>query len=59
MLDQTLKSLHEVVSALDNDQALSILNIDEELLESPATTLEYVERCSAWIQPGLICFWHG
>ena len=50
MLEQTLESLYEAVSALDNSESLSILNIDEDLLESPATTLEYLERCRAWTQ---------
>ena len=50
MLEQTLESLHEAVLALDNPQSLSILNIDEDSLDSPATTVEYVERCRAWTQ---------
>ena len=50
MLEQTLRSLYEAVSALDNPESLSILNIDEDLIESPRTTLEFVERCRAWTQ---------
>lgn len=50
MLEQTLESLHEAVGALDNPDSLSILNIDEDSLESPTTTLEYLERCRAWTQ---------
>lgn len=50
MIEQKLKSLHEAVSALNNSQCLSILNIDEDLLDSPTTTLEYLERCRAWAQ---------
>ena len=38
------------VDALDNSESLSILNIDEDLLDSPTTTLEYLERCRAWTQ---------
>ena len=48
MLEQTLRSLYDAVVALDNPKSLSILNIDEDLLESPTTTLEYLERCRAW-----------
>ena len=50
MLEQTLRSLYEAVSALDNPKSLSILNIDEDLLDSPRTTLEFVGRCRAWTQ---------
>ena len=50
MLEQTLRSLYDAVGALDNPMSLSILNIDEESLDSPATTLEYLERCRAWTQ---------
>ena len=50
MLEQTLRSLYDAVGALDNPKSLSILNIDEDLLDSPATTLEYLERCRAWTQ---------
>ena len=50
MLEQTLRSLYEAVNALDNPDSLSILNIDEDLLDSPTTTLEYVGRCRAWTQ---------
>lgn len=50
MLEQTLRSLHEAVSALNNPECLSILNIDEDLLDSPTTTLEYLRRCRAWTQ---------
>ena len=50
MLEQTLESVHEAVDALDNSESLSILNIDEDLLDSPTTTLEYLERCRAWTQ---------
>ena len=50
MLEQTLRSLYEAVSALDNPESLSILNIDEDLLDSPRTTLEFVGRCRAWTQ---------
>ena len=49
-MQQTLRSLYEAVNALDNPDALSILNIDEDLLDSPSTTLEYVGRCRAWTQ---------
>ena len=50
MLEQTLEDLHEAVAALDNPESLSILNIDEDLLDSPTTTLEYLARCRAWTQ---------
>ena len=50
MLEQTLKSLYDAVGSLNNPESLSILNIDEDLLDSPATTLEYLERCRAWTQ---------
>ena len=50
MLEQTLESLHGAVGALDNPESLSILNIDEDLLDSPTTTLEYLARCRAWTQ---------
>ncbi len=50
MLDQTLSDLHKAVVTLDNHDSLSILNIDEDLLDSPQTTLEYLDRCRAWIQ---------
>ena len=50
MLEQPLRSLYEAVNALDNPDSLSILNIDEDLLDSPSTTLEYVGRCRAWTQ---------
>ena len=50
MLGQTLRSLYDAVGALDNPNSLSILNIDEDLLDSPATTLEYLKRCRAWTQ---------
>ena len=50
MLDQTLTDLHKAVAALDNRDSLSILNIDEDLLDSPHTTLEYLDRCRAWTQ---------
>ena len=50
MFEQTLESLYQAVGALDNSESLSILNIDEDLLDSPATTLEYLERCRAWTQ---------
>ena len=48
MLEDTLSALNEAVGALDTPESLSILNIDEELLGSPATTLEYLARCRAW-----------
>ena len=48
MLENTLRELNAAVEELDTAESLSILNIDEELLDSPATTLEYVERCRAW-----------
>ena len=48
MLEQTLTSLYDAVGALDNPDSLSILNIDEDLLDSPTTTLEYLKRCRAW-----------
>ena len=48
MLDDTLRALSVAVEALDTKDALSILNIDESLLDSPGTTLEYLERCRAW-----------
>ena len=50
MIEQKLRSLHEAVSALNNPECLSILNIDEDLLDSPTTTLEYLGRCRAWNQ---------
>lgn len=50
MLEQTLKSLYDAVGSLNNPESLSILNIDEDLLDSPTTTLEYLKRCRAWIQ---------
>ena len=50
MTDQTLSALHQAVVALDNPDSLSILNIDEDLLNSPHTTLEYLDRCRAWAQ---------
>ena len=50
MLEQTLRSLYDAVGALSNPESLSILNIDEDLLDSPATTLEYLKRCRAWTQ---------
>ena len=50
MLEQTLRSLYDAVGALDNPESLLILNIDEDVLDSPATTLEYLERCRAWTQ---------
>ena len=48
MLEDTLRELNAAVEALDTVESLSILNIDEELLGSPGTTLEYLERCRAW-----------
>ena len=48
MLDDTLRELNAAVKALDTAESLSILNIDEKLLDSPGTTLEYLERCRAW-----------
>ena len=50
MLDQTLSALHQAVAALDNPDSLSILNIDEDLLDAPQTTREYLDRCRAWAQ---------
>ena len=50
MLEQNLRSLYEAVNVLDNPNSLSILNVGEDLLDSPTTTLEYVERCRAWSQ---------
>lgn len=50
MLEQTLRSLYDTVDVLGNPRTLLILNIDEDLLDSPTTTLEYLERCHAWIQ---------
>ncbi|MDE0679364.1 MAG: 50S ribosome-binding GTPase [Gammaproteobacteria bacterium] len=50
MLYQILSDLHEAVRTLDNRDSLSILNIDEDLLDSPQTTLEYLDRCRAWIR---------
>ena len=50
MLEHRLKTLHEAVNSLDSPDTLLLLNIDEDLLAAPATTLEYVERCRAWIQ---------
>ena len=47
MLDLTLRDLHQAVAALDNPDSLSILNIDEDLLDSPDTTLEYLDRCQS------------
>ena len=48
MLEDTLRELNAAVEALDTAESLSILNIDEELLDSPGTTLVYLERCRAW-----------
>jgi len=48
MLDPRLKALFDAVNALDNPESLSILNIDDDLLDSPTTTLEYLKRCRAW-----------
>ena len=48
MLEDTLRELSAAVEALDTEESLSILNIDEELPDSPGTTLEYLERCRAW-----------
>ena len=48
MLEDTLRELNAAVEALDTAESLSILNIDEELPDSPGTTLEYLERCRAW-----------
>ena len=48
MLEDTLRELNDAVEALDTAESLSILNIDEELPDSPGTTLEYLERCRAW-----------
>lgn len=50
MLHQTLTALHQAVAALDNPNSLSILNIDEDLLDAPQTTREYLDRCRAWAQ---------
>ena len=50
MLEQTLRSLYDAVDAIDNPNSLSILNIDKDLLDSPVTTLGYLERCRAWTQ---------
>ena len=50
MLENKLTYLNRAVDDLTNSESLSILNIDEDLLESPTTTLEYVERCHAWIR---------
>ena len=48
MLEDKLRELNAAVDALDTAGSLSILNIDEELIQSPGTTLEYLERCRAW-----------
>ena len=48
MLEDTLRELNAAVEQLDTAESLSILNIDEELLDSPGTTLEYLARCRAW-----------
>ena len=50
MLEDTLRELNAAVEELDTAESLSILNIDEELLDFPATTLEYLARCRAWNQ---------
>ncbi len=50
MLGQTLRDLHEAVTTLDNAESRSILNINEGLLDSPDTTLEFVGRWRAWTQ---------
>ena len=42
MLEDTLRELNAAVEALDTAESLSILNIDEELPDSPGTTLEYL-----------------
>ncbi len=49
MIDYKLSSLNEAVNALENPDSLSILNIDEDLLNSPSTTLEYLDRCRSWM----------
>ena len=48
MLEDTLRAINETVGTLDTDECLSILNINEELIYSPSTTLEYLDRCRAW-----------
>ena len=48
MLHDMLKELNAAVEELDTADSLSILNVDEELPDSPATTLEYLTRCRAW-----------
>ena len=50
MLEQTLRDLDEAVRALDNEQSLSILNINEGSLDSPETTREFIARWRAWTQ---------
>ncbi len=49
-IEETLTDLHQAVTALDNPESLSILNIDEEALNFPTTTLEYLARYQAWTQ---------
>lgn len=48
--EQALTNLHQSIQDLDSADTLVLLNIDEELLERPSTTLEYVERCRYWKQ---------
>ena len=48
MLEDTLRAINETVGTLDTEECLSILNINEELIYSPSTTLEYLDRCRAW-----------
>ena len=48
MLEDTLRELNAAVEELHTAESLSILNIDEELLDFPATTREYLARCHAW-----------
>lgn len=48
--EQALDKLHKSIQALDAPETLRLLNINEELLEQPSTTLEYVKRCRYWRQ---------
>lgn len=50
MSERALKSLYDAVKQLDSEKPLALLNIDGEILDDPATTLEYVERYSFWQQ---------
>lgn len=48
MIQGALRELHKAVTTLDSPESLKILNINEDTLDSPETTLAYIERCKAW-----------